>query len=272
MQPGTSRTQTGNRPRKSAKVDANTQVFGILLILLTLVLSVIATQQMRRRGTVPLRVIPAYATLPDTIGLAIESNRPLHLALGSTALGGQTTLLSLAAAEYFYQVAARAAISDLAPIVTLSDGMALPLAQDTLRRAYLARGRANRYRFTNARWYPSGARSMVYAAAISALIGDTRPSANLFAGEFGPELGLMMETGARRDVPGIAVSGQLEGQAVAYAFSEHLLIGEEVFAAGAYLGGGAGQIAETLTLDILRWLLVFGLIGAALFGLFTRGG
>lgn len=254
-------------------MDETTQVLSILIIVLVLVISVIATQFVRRRREAfPLRVIPAYDALPAAVGLSIESNRPLHLALGSSGVGGPSTLLTLAAAELFYQVAQRAAIGDVPPVLTLSASSALPLGQDTLRRAYQARGRLNQFRYSSARWYPNGARSLTYAAAITAMLGDDRVTYNLFVGSFGPELALMMEAGARRGIAGIAASDQLEGQAVAYAFSEHVLIGEEIFAGGAYLGSGASQVAETITLDILRWLLVFGLLAVMVYGLLNRGG
>lgn len=254
-------------------MDATTQVFSILLIVIMAVVSVVVTQFVRRdRTRFPLRVIPAFNTLPDYVGLSIEANSPMHLAMGSSGMGGTSTLLSLAVAEFFYQIAQRASISDVAPILTLSNASSLPLAQDTLRRAFISRGRAARYGFTNARWYPTGSRSMAYAAAITALMNNNQPAANVFAGSFGIELGLMMEAGRRRNIPGMAVSDQLEGQAVAYAFSEHVLIGEEVFAAGAYLGQNASQIAEQIALDILRWLLIIGIVGTMLYGLFTRGG
>lgn len=254
-------------------MDAVTQVISILLIVLALVVSIIATQFVRRaRNRFPLRVIPAFSVLPDYVGLSIEANSPLHLAMGSSGVGGTSTLLSLASAEFFYQIAQRASISDVAPILTMSNASSLPLAQDTLRRAFISRGRATRYSFTNARWYPTGSRSMAYAAAITSLMNNKQPAANIFAGSFGIELGLMMEAGARRNIPSIGVSDQLEGQAVAYAFSEHVLIGEEIFAAGAYLGQGASQVAEQIALDMLRWLLIIGIVGTMLYGLFTRGG
>ena len=41
---------------------------------------------------------------------------------------------------------------------------------------------------------------------------------------------------------------------------EHLLIGEELFVAGAYLGGSATERGRVVTLDVLRWLLILGML------------
>jgi hypothetical protein len=246
-------------------VDATTQQLGILVITAALVLTIIVTQfARRRRDLTPLRTIRAYEALPGLAGLAIESNRPLHLAFGGTSIGDESTLYTLASAELFYQVTRRAAIGDVSPIITLSQAITLPIGQDVLRRAYQSRDRLEQYRYSNVRWYPYGSRSLTYAAAVTAVIGDDRVSTNLFAGRFGSELALMMEAGTRRDVNNIAVTNDLEGQAVGYAFSNQLLIGEEIFTAGAYLGNNASQIGGLVTLDLLRGLLVLALIAAML--------
>jgi hypothetical protein len=49
-----------------------------------------------------------------------------------------------------------------------------------------------------------------------------------------------------------------------YAFSDQPLIGEQIFAAGAYMGQEASQKAALVTLEVLRWLLIVLLILAAI--------
>jgi hypothetical protein len=148
----------------------------------------------------------------------------------------------------------------------------LPLAQDTLRRAYQSRNRLDRFRYSAVRWYPSGSRSLAYAAALTVAIRDDSVSSNILAGSFGPEMALIMEAGARRGSPSLAVSDQLSGQAIAYAFSEYVLIGEEVFAARAYLSESPAKAFDVVRLDLLRWLIVFAIL-ATFFAqvLTTRG-
>ncbi len=249
-------------------MDATTQQLALLIIVLTMVITIVVTQFVRvTRNRTAFRTIPAYAALPDYIAFAIEANRPLHLSFGSSSLAGRTTVLTLASAELFYQIAQRAAVGDVSPIITLTDSSTLPIGQDILRRAYQSRDRLESYRYRNTRWYPYGSRSLVYAAAVTTLQSDDSIGANIYAGDFGTELALMMSSGLRRNIPEIGVSGSLEGQAVAYAMSDHVLIGEEVFAAGAYLGAGSTQIGATITVDILRWLTIAVLIGVFILAL-----
>jgi hypothetical protein len=42
------------------------------------------------------------------------------------------------------------------------------------------------------------------------------------------------------------------------------LIGEELFAAGAYVGAGATHEASLQVQDILRWLVILAILGGAL--------
>lgn len=242
-------------------MDITTQVITILILLLAMVISVIATQFIRRRRSlVALRPIPAYAALPMMVGEAIESSRPVHVSFGNASLGGTNTLLALASAELFYQTAQRAAISAVPPLLTMSDTTAIPLGQDILRRAYRARGLLGRYPRGRVRWYPSGARSLAFAAALTATLGDERVANNALVGSFGMELALVMDAAIRRDQGVIAASDQLTGQAVAFALSDQPLIGEEIFTAGAYLGESASQVGAVVTLDVLRWLLILAIL------------
>lgn len=242
-----------------------TRLLSILILLVAFAASVIAAQIIRRRrAAFPLRVIPAYADLTPRIGAAIEANRPVHLSAGSAGLGDQSTLLALANAELFYRAAQQAAIGATSPLITTSDSTMIPLGYDILRRAYASRGLLNRYRANRVRWYPAGPRSLAYAAMLTASMGVNNVGVNVLVGSFGPELALMGEVAARRDQALLAASDQLEGQAVAYAFADQPLIGEEIYAAGAYLGDSASQRAALVTQDLLRWLLILGMVAGAL--------
>jgi hypothetical protein len=254
-------------------MDTTTEVYSFLIILFTLVVTAFTTSfARRRRFPYTLRRIAAFDHMPSFVGRAIEADRPLHVSLGSAGLGGDTTLLAIASAELAFQLSQRAAIGDTSPILTLSDASAFPLAQDELRRAYDSRGLGGRFRASSARWYPQGSRSLAFAAAISVMMRDDDISSNIFAGSYGPELALMMDASKRYKLPAIAVSNQLEGQAVAFAMSDYPLIGEEIFSAAAYLQGTPTQTAQSVTIDVLRWGLVIAMLIGFVAALINNGG
>lgn len=255
-------------------MDSTIRIVSVLIILLALCLLagglIVAREyKKRRRQSFPLRPIAAYAAVPLLVGQSIESSRPLHLSSGSAGLGGSSTLLAVAAAELFYQMAQRAVIGDVSPVITTSDATALPLAQDTLRRAYQVRGREDRFQYGSVRWYPAGRRSLAFAAALTATMGDDSAASNVLVGSFGPELALVMDSAARRRLPTIASSDQLEGQAIAFALTDTPLIGEEMFVAGAYLGEEGGSMALALALDALRWIVVLAMLVGVILSLLS---
>lgn len=227
---------------------------GILAILVILVVLVVVTVPVRRKPT--LRRIAAYARLPHIVGRTVESDRRLHVSLGGAGLGGESTMIALAAAELAYQLARRAAVGDRSPLVSTGETSAVPLAQDALRRAYYARGLRTRYNPSGARWYPAGGRALAFAAALSAMQGDERIGGNVLAGTYGAELALVMTSAGRMDIPTVAVSDRIDGQAVAYAMTDLPLIGEEVFVSAAYLEDDASPARVALTLDVMRYLLI----------------
>lgn len=238
-------------------MDVTTQTYVVLLLLAALVISTVARLVIRRRtGFYPLRPIGAYQRLPMAIGAAIEANRPVHMSLGSAGIGGKDTPLALATADLAYHTLRAAAIGDAPPLITMSNGAVLPLAQDTLRRAYASRGMLVRYPRGSAQWYPQGARSLAFAAALTGVMTDNRVLINVLGGSFGPEMALPAEAAARHRQQLFASSDQLEGQAVAYALADQPLLGEELYVAGAYLGNEPSRQAMVITLDTLRLALV----------------
>jgi hypothetical protein len=252
-------------------IDTTTvQALSVVILLLTLMTTAVLSR--RRRSALTLRPIAAYARVPSFVGRAVEADQPVQVGIGSSGIGGNETILSVVAAELAYQVARRASIGDSAPLLTTSDTSSLPLLQDALRRAYQVRNLTDRYPPGAARWYPDGTRSIVYAAALTTLMGDEATSSSVMAGSFGPELALILEAGARRDLPSIAMSDQPEGQAVAFALADAPLIGEELFVSRAYLEEEPGRSTETLTIDFLRGLLIIALLAGLIATIISSGG
>ena len=239
--------------------DTTVQVAAVLFVMATVVLVYTARFFHGRRGRRRTqRRLAGMDQIPLWSLQSTESNRPLHLAFGGAGVGGDSTAAALAEAEFFHHVIESARASDIAPIVSLSEASSLPLAQDTLRRAW-REGNA----WSRAQWHPAG---LAYAGAITASIAEDEPTAHILAGRFGPELALMLDSAARRGQPSLAVSERLDGGAVAYAMADHVLIGEELFAASSAASEDAGGQSDAAVLDVWRWLIILGATLALLLG------
>ena len=217
----------------------------------------------RRRSPGSFRLIDAYERLNRSIGLAVENGTRLHISLGRgnlfTTRGGS----ALAGLAMLRRLAERTSVSDRPPIVTSGDASLAILSQDTLQSGYRAAGTEDQYRFSTGRL--TGLTPFSYAAGTVSTIHDENVSANIFMGDFGTESALLVEASDRENANLIAASDNLSAQAVFYASAQEPLIGEELFAAGAYVGAGASHEASLNVQDILRWLIILAIIiGAGL--------
>lgn len=241
-------------------MDSTTVQFIALIAILTVFGLNVALS--RRRQRITQRPIAAYAVLPTLVSESIEANRPLHLSLGSASIGKADTLLALAGADFLYYAARLTTIGDVSPIITVSDTASLPLAIDTLRRAYQSSGYMERFRAGNARWYPDGERSLAFAGILTAIQNHAEDdiSANILAGRFGVEMALIITASQRRQKQVIAATDQIAGQAVAYALADYPLLGDEIFAASGYLDDSVSFANRNLVIDVGRFMLVLIII------------
>jgi len=224
-----------------------------------------------RARFIRLRDLPAYDLLPSVLGEAVESGKAIHVSFGGSAVGEEGTLSALASAELLYHVAEGVAIGDSPTLVTLSNPVTLTLAQDSLRQAHKTRGVLAKYRPLRVQWYPQGQSSMTFAAGAGLSTVDDPIATNILVGRLGAELSLLAENSQRNNQRIIAQSDQIEGQAIAYALSPTPLIGEELYAAGAYLDKSRVMLGSVAATDVLRLIVVVVIFLAAL-AAFVHGG
>ena len=234
-----------------------------LVIVVIAALLLVAFTFMRRRSPAVLRPIQAFERLGHAIGLAVENGTRLHISLGRgnlfTARGGS----ALAGLAMLRRLAERTSVSDRPPIVTSGDASLSILSQDTLQAGYKAAGADDQYRATTGRL--TGLTPFSYAAGAIPVTRDENVSANVLLGDFGAEAALLAEAADRENIHLIAASDNLSAQAILYAAAQDPLIGEELFASGAYVGAGPSHEASLHVQDVLRWLVILAiLIGALL--------
>ena len=212
----------------------------------------------RRRTPGALRLIAAYERLNRSVGLAVENGTRLHISLGRGNFFTTQAGSALAGLAMLRRLAERTSLSDRPPVVTSGESSLAILSQDTLQSGYRTVGAEDQYRFTTGRL--TGLTPFSYAAGTLATIHDESVSANIFIGDFGAESALLAEASDRENTSLIAASDNLSAQSIFYASAQDPLIGEELFAAGAYVGAGASHEASLNVQDILRWLIILAII------------
>jgi hypothetical protein len=237
-------------------------LLGSALIVLGAGLMLIFVLPRRKAVLRALRPIPAVKRLRRAIGLAVEDGKRLHVSLGSASIvspQNASALVGLAALERIAQISV---ISDRPPVATSGDGSIAILTQDTLQGVYRA-GNAME-QFDPDRGRLTGTDPLSYVSGTISVIRREQVSTNILVGNFGPEVGLLCEAGEHSNAFTLAASDSLPAQAVMFAAADETLIGEEMFALPAYLQAGAAHQASLRVQDLLRMVLVGGLILGAI--------
>jgi hypothetical protein len=157
-----------------------------------------------------------------------------------------------------------------APVqATTNDAIAYALTDNALRRGYERAGWSLESESGGARFLTHND-PIAYAAAAAEVVEDNKVSHAVMAGQFGPEVLLIMEAQRRTGAQQIAGASDPQALALMSVSADHTLVGEEIFAAGAYLERRTTHIASLLAQDGLRWaviaLIVIGFVLANVFG------
>lgn len=242
-------------------IDPNYIGLGILLLFVFLM--VLFTLLYRKRLGQKLRDIPAFTRLSQEISLAVESGRRIHLSLGAGGVNGIKGASGLAGLTLLKQIASKTSLSDRPPVSTSGESTLSILSQDTLLSSLKSLNIEERYDPSSGQL--SGLTPTSYAVGTFPIIYDSEVSANVLVGSFGSEVSLITDASDRMGVLSVAGSENLTAQAVMYATAQEPLIGEELYAGGAYLNAGRMHIASLRAQDFLRWVLILSiLIGAVL--------
>jgi hypothetical protein len=230
--------------------------FGFVLLFFGLMIFFVLTGRKTTRRN--LREIPAFTRLIRGVGLAVEAGQRLHLGLGHGGISGQRGASALVGLSMLQRIARAASISDRPPVATSGEATQAILSQDTLREAYHAIGADDQYNPDSGQL--SGLTPFSYAAGTLPVIYDQQVSVNVLAGSFGSEVALITDAAERKGSITLAGSENLTAQAVLYATAQEPLIGEELFASGAYLQAGPMHLASLRAQDVLRWVLIGGIL------------
>lgn len=232
---------------------------GIILLVAAIMVGMAALQ---RKSPASFRMIPAFTRLRSAAGRIVEGGTRLHVSLGHGMLTSPQSGASLAGLTLLGRLAELTSAGDQPPIATSGDAALAILSQDALQAGSQA-SVPGKYDPTTGRL--TGLTPFSYAAGALPAILDENVSTNVLIGNFGPEVALLAEAAERKNSLSVAASDNITAQAVLFASAPEPLIGEELFAAGAYIEAGPLHAASLRVQDILRWLIIIiTLVGALL--------
>jgi hypothetical protein len=207
------------------------------------------------------RVIPAIDRMKQAVGRLVEDGSRLHISLGRGGLLTPQSASALAGLSLLQRLSRLTSASDKPPIATSGEACLAFLSQDSLRKTAANTGQVGMDLHAGRL---TGMTPFSYAAGVIPAIHDEKVSATILMGNFGMEAGLIAEAAERENSFSLAGSDNLTAQAVLYTTARETLVGEEMFAAGAYADPSPVQNASLTVQDILRWLTILVILGWSL--------
>ena len=240
----------------------------VLIIFLVVAVALFLLRRRIENGVEPgLRPLPGYAALKSQIGRAVESGRRVHFALGRASLVGTASPTSIASLAALDSLSRDGCASGVPPLVTVGEATLLPAAQDSLRAGYSRAARADEFSLSAAQLLAPESAPYAYAAAAGDLMTHQEVGSSLMLGRFGAEMALLSEAATRADMEQVIGSDDPLALSVGAAVTDHLIIGEELLAAHAYLDGRPDQLAALQLQDIFRLIIILLIFLFALVGL-----
>jgi hypothetical protein len=227
---------------------------GIAVVVLFVGLMIFFSIFGKDRKTNRFRPIAAYEMIEKEINTSVEDGSQLHISLGRGGLIGPDSAAGLAGLSLLKQVIEKSSMCDHPPIASTGNAVLSILAQDTIRESSRAISLADERK--NPSGELIGVTPFSYAAGSLTTIRDDNVSANVLTGWFGNEIIWLTTAGERQSSPTIAGTAQLPAQAIIYASASDPLIGEELFASGAYLGISKLHEASITVQDVMRWVII----------------
>nr|MDK2850163.1 hypothetical protein [Candidatus Cloacimonadota bacterium] len=239
--------------------DNNKYVTLFTTILFCLIV-VVFVQLAKRGKDLYIRPIAGLQEIDNAIGRATEMGRPMLYCMGNGSISDVATIASMGILGL---VAKKAAEYDTKLIVPCYDYIIMPIAQEIVREAHYAVGRPDTYDRNNV-FYLTNVQ-FAYVAGVNGIMIREHMATNFFMGYFAAEALLMTETGNSVGAVQIAGTDAITQIPFFITTCDYTLIGEELYAASAYLNREPMLLGTLKAQDYFKFvILTVVIIGAVL--------
>lgn len=263
-------TVTVESPVVSAIPQANlfnwAKLNNLLLLLAFAATVLLSIRRARINPNIFLRRIPGLDAVEEAVGRATEMGRPVLYLTGSGDLGGggdPSSLATIAATVILGEVAKRVATYGAELKVPHRASIVMAICQEMVKEAYFAAGRPDAYK-EDINFFITGDQ-FAYTAAVDGIMLREQPAANFFLGYYYAESLLLAETGAATGAIQIAGTDAEHQLPFFITACDYTLIGEELYAASAYLSREPVLVGTLRGQDIGKGFLLAVMILGTLF-------
>lgn len=225
----------------------------MLLLLIT---------QARKGREMYLRPIPGLEAIDEAVGRATEMGKPVLYVPGLSTIDDVATIASLNILSHVTKKVGEYATRIIVPN---RDPMVYTVAREIVKEAYTSIGRPDLFNPDDVFFVTT--RQFGYAAAVSGIMVRENPATNFFIGMFWAESLILAETGASTGAIQIAGTDAVTQLPFFIVACDYTLMGEELYAASAYLSKDPLLTATLKGQDIMKFILGIALVAGSLLNL-----
>ena len=228
----------------------------MFIVLLTVIMVLFNEIQNARKDSdsIFLRAIPGLKAVEEAVGRSTEMGRPILYVPGIMDMNEVETVAGVIILGHVAQMTAQ---YETGLDVPVARSIVMQAARESCKEAYLSQGRPEMFNEDMVHYITDD--QFAYAAGVNGIMQRDKPAACLYMGKFYAESLLFAETG--NGIGAIQIAGTASQAQIPFFVTacDYTLMGEEYFAASAYLSRKPELIGGVKTQDTVK-LMVIGLI------------
>jgi len=233
----------------------NDEIITLVAVLVFAALVFFMIKAARKGKRLYIRPIAGIQEIDNAIGRATEMGRPILFVPGLSGISDVATLAGLAILS---KVAKKAAEYDTRILVPCRDFIVLPIAQEIVKEAHYEAGRPDTYD-KNSVFFITQAQ-FAFVAGVNGIMIREKTATNFYMGMFWAESLLMTETGSATGAIQIAGTDAVNQLPFFITTCDYTLIGEELYAASAYLSNQPLILGTLKAQDYMKLLIVITVV------------
>jgi hypothetical protein len=243
-------------PVKAVSHIFNTSRINIAVCITILFLAIIYYITRARGGEILyIRKIPGITAMEEAIGRATEMGKPVLYVPGIMDIDEPETIASM---SILARVAEKTAEYGTPLYVPTSKAMVMSMAQQVVKEAAIRVGRPDWFNIDNIRYLTDD--QFGYVSAVDGIMVREKPATNFYLGKFYAESLILAETGFSTGAIQIAGTALPDQLPFFVAACDYTLIGEELYAASAYLSQEPVQLGSLKGQDVGKLIFVIVII------------
>ena len=227
----------------------------LAVILVLLIFVSYYTFQAQRGREMFIRRISGLSAIEDAVGRATEMGRGVLYVPG---IMDMDDIQTIAGVTILGHVARKTAEYDTDLYSPMTRSFVMSVAQEVVKQAYMEKGRVDAYRPDRINYLTDD--QFGYVAGVGGIMMRDKPAACFYLGTFYAESLILAETG--NSIGAIQIAGTAEPSQIPFfvAACDYTLIGEELFAASAYLSKNPREVGSLKGQDMVKVVIIVAII------------